>query len=135
MGATKYVTPTENFTYRRRGEAELRTKFFCLLFFQKKTGGSDRICHSHRNSYLRAPKQSKALHKVLLPAFLSKKQVGAAGYVTPTGTLTYGRRSKAKLCTKFFCLLFFQKNRWERPDMSLPPELLLTGVEGKRSFP
>ena len=40
MGATKYVTPTENLTYGRRGEAELRTKFFCLLFFQKKQVGA-----------------------------------------------------------------------------------------------
>ena len=38
MGATKYVTPMKNLSCGRRGEAELRTKFFCLLFFQEKVG-------------------------------------------------------------------------------------------------
>ena len=37
-------------------------------FSFKKTGGSDRICHSHRNSYLRAQKGNEVSHKVLCQA-------------------------------------------------------------------
>ena len=37
------------------------------------------------------------------------KKVGATQNVTPTGKLYCGLRSKAELCRKFFCLLFFQE--------------------------
>ena len=41
-------------------------------FSFKKTGGSDRICHSHRNSYLRAQKGNEVSHKVLCQAFFQE---------------------------------------------------------------
>ncbi|MCF2676652.1 hypothetical protein I6E44_09055 [Pseudoflavonifractor phocaeensis] len=41
--------------------------------------GSDEIRHSHGKLYLQAQRRSGASHKVLLPAFLSKKTGGSNG--------------------------------------------------------